>query len=134
MKESVLVDSSIWIEALGKSPQDKIKTTLETLLLEQKVATTALIKLELLSGVSQESQFDRLSEELNCLRQLEFAPDIWQMASKLGFDLRRKGITVSNTDLLLAACSHTYQCPIWHQDQHFNLIAKHFDLKIFLAS
>ncbi len=132
MKESfILVDTSVWIDVFHKSCDEKLKTSMETLLLEQKVATTALIKLELLSGALNQGEFNHLKEELDALRELQFTAEIWESASQTGFLLRRKGITIPHADLLLASTCHFYQCPLWHQDKHFDLIAKHFSLLMY---
>jgi len=130
-KALILIDTSIWIDALSKKADHQLKNTLETLLLEQKVATTPLIKLELLSGCSNKNEFNDFTEELDALHQLEFTSKVWQHASELGFSLRKKGLKIPNTDLLLAAASISYGCPIWHHDKHFDLIAKHTLLKAY---
>lgn len=127
----ILVDTSVWIDVFHKSCQEKLKISMETLLLEQKVAITPLIKLEILSGALNQVEFNSLKEELDALRELEFTAEIWEFASQSGFFLRRKGITVPHADLLLASCCHFYQCPLWHQDKHFDLIAKHFSLSMY---
>ncbi len=127
----VAIDSSIWIEVLREDCKEKLKTTMETLILEQKVAITPFTKLELLSGASNQAEFDDLKEDINALKELDLNKEIWDSASRMGFVLKRNGITVPNADLLLAAACMVHECRLWHQDQHFNLIAKHFDLRIF---
>ena len=127
----ILIDTSIWIEALSKNIDKNLKNTLETMLIEQRVATTSLIKLELLSGTLNKIEFDKLKEELNALLQLDFIPKVWDLACQLGFSLRKKGLKIPNTDLLLAATSLHYECRLWHKDKHFSLIAKHFPLKTY---
>jgi len=127
----ILIDTSIWIDALSKKADKQLISNFELLLIEQKIATTSLIKLELLSGCSDKKEFNNLSEELDALHQLEFTADIWHQASKLGFLLRKKGLRVPNTDLLLAAASIAYNCPLWHRDKHFDLISEYAPLKIY---
>ncbi|VAX35206.1 hypothetical protein MNBD_UNCLBAC01-228 [hydrothermal vent metagenome] len=127
----ILIDTSVWINAISKKADEKLKMIFETLLLEQRVATTPLIKMELLGGTLDKKEFFHLSEELQALHQLDFTPKIWNYASELGFSLRRKGLKIPNTDLLLAATTLIYRCPLWHQDKHFELIAKHYPLKFY---
>ncbi|VAX37436.1 hypothetical protein MNBD_UNCLBAC01-1076, partial [hydrothermal vent metagenome] len=76
-------------------------------------------------------EFYNLSEELAALHQLEFTPEIWAHASELGFSLRRKGLKIPNTDLLIAASSLIHQYPLWHRDKHFDLIAQHYPLNFY---
>lgn len=127
----VLVDTSVWIDALRKSSPENLRIGLETVLLEQRVAITPLIKMELLSGVLNKTEFHKLKEELDALHQLEFTSRVWELSSELGFSLRRKGFVVPNTDLILASTASVYNCQLWHNDKHFDLIAKHWFLQIF---
>ena len=127
----VLIDTSIWIDALSKKSSKILKNTLETLLLEQRVAITPLIKMELLSGTLNKKEFNALSEEFEALHQLNFTPEIWTYASELGFSLRRKGLKIPNTDLLISASALIHKYPLWHQDKHFEWIAQHYPLNFF---
>jgi predicted nucleic acid-binding protein len=53
---------------------------------------------------------------------------IWDKASLLVFNLRRKGITIPHTDILIAACAMSEGCVLLHADNHFDIIARHTDL------
>jgi predicted nucleic acid-binding protein len=50
-------------------------------------------------------------------------------ASLPGSSLRRKGISVPSTDLIIAASAIKGDYTLLHQDHHFDLIAKHSSLK-----
>ena len=132
MKDSlILVDTSIWIDALRKPAVKGISELLGSLLLEHKISMHPLVKLELLSGTTQDSEFNKLYLELSALEELEVTPEVWELASQWGFQLRRKGLTIPNTDLLIAVTVHFYHAFLWHQDKHYDLIAKYLDIKMF---
>ncbi len=130
-RELVLADTSIWIEALGNNPEKILKETFEVLILENRLAMMPLISLELLSGMRSQQEFKDLSEELQSLEQLALTPRVWEQAAQWGFLLRRKGLSMPNTDLLIAAAAHLHHCSLWHQDKHFNLLAKQVDITVF---
>ncbi|MBI1976162.1 MAG: PIN domain nuclease [Candidatus Omnitrophica bacterium] len=124
----ILVDTSVWINALSPQAPADLKNRMETLLLEQRIATTPLIQLELLSGAVSDTEYKQFEEDLNALALLEITPAVWSEASHLGYRLRRAGLTLPNTDILLAAVAIHYRCALWHNDKHFNLIARHTHL------
>jgi predicted nucleic acid-binding protein len=55
---------------------------------------------------------------------------IWDKASLLAFKLRRKGITVPHTDVLIAECAILEGCVLLHADRHFDIIAQHTALTV----
>ena len=130
-KELVLVDTSIWIDCFDKRVDPKVKTKLETLLLEQQAVITPLIQLELLGGAPNEKEYEKLKQDLEALPQLDLVSQVWSSACRLSFQLRRSGLTIPNVDILLSALVLHYRCRLWHRDRHFELIAKHADLRFY---
>ena len=52
-------------------------------------------------------------------------------AVKLGYDLARKGHTVSTVDLLIAQSAIENRLSLMSYDDHFSIIAKHSALALF---
>lgn len=127
--DPVLVDTSAWIFALRKDFLPEIKDRVALLLGENLVITTGIIRLELLGGTRSEAEYDRLKEHLSGLESIESDESLWDMACEIGFKLRRKGITVPYTDILISACALSKGCMVLHADDHFDLMAKHTSLK-----
>jgi len=125
-----LVDTSAWIFALRKNFIPVIKDRIEYLLKENAIFTTGMVKLELLGGTKSESEFQRLKSRLDALDSVESDSALWENAAKLAFDLRRKGITVPYTDILVAACALKLDATLVHSDAHFDMIHKHSELKV----
>ena len=127
--DPVLVDTSAWIFALRKDFLPEIKDRVALLLGENLVITTGIIRLELLGVTRSEAEYDRLKEHLSGLESIESDESLWDMACEIGFKLRRKGITVPYTDILISACALSNGCMVLHADDHFDLMAKYIGLK-----
>ena len=129
-KRLVLFDSSAWIHFLRHSDSHPIALLLKTLLQQDVVATTWLIRLELLSGTPTEEAYHALDADVAALRQLALTDAIFQAASRLRWQLQRKGLAISTIDVLIAACALHYDCTLLHDDRHFHLIARHAPLRL----
>ena len=127
--DPVLVDTSAWIFALRKDFLPEIKDRVALLLGENLVLTTGIIRLELLGGTRGEVEYDRLKKRLSGLESIETDDSLWDMACEIGFNLRRKGVTVPYTDVLISACALSRGCIILHADNHFDLMAEPLNLK-----
>lgn len=126
-----LVDTSVWLEVL---PPDRSAHTLreriDELLLQDVVATTSMVRLELLGGARTLEEWRRLGELLSALHHLPIANAEWDQAAELGFQLRRQGISVPFTDLLTGAVAIRNGAVVLHRDHHFDLMATHLPLKV----
>ena len=125
-----LVDASVWIFALRNNPVQAIKNRVESLLKDDRVAVNLMITMEILSGTKSKTEFSRLSSRLGALNQIRIDDAVWQSAAELGFDLRRKGLTVPNTDLLIASSALKAGAIVLHSDAHFDWISTKTDLKV----
>jgi len=100
------------------------------LLRDGVVITTGIIKLEIIGGARTQNEFQRLKSRFNALDDIRTDDSIWQRACELGFELRRKGITVPHTDILIAACALQSDSVIVHADTHFDLMVKYAGIKV----
>jgi predicted nucleic acid-binding protein len=129
--ELFLVDTSIWLEALppGRGSRE-LRERLDGLLAGDLVATTDMVRLELLGGARSQEEWEKLDELLSALHLLPVTEEHWQEAALMGFQLRRQGITVPFTDLLIGAVALKADVALVHRDRHFDLIASHLPLKV----
>lgn len=126
----VLIDTSAWLFALKKNFHPAIKERIEKILVENDVAINGIIELELLGGAKTEKEYDRLKNRLDALYYIESTKSLWDISSKLAFDLKRKGINVPYTDIFIAASALKEKAMLLHADSHFDIIAKHTGLKV----
>jgi len=125
-----LVDTSAWLLALRKDFIPEVKDRIDRLLKEDAIITTGIIRLEILGGTKTEKDFQRLKNRFDALDSVETDNSLWQNACELGFNLRRKGVTVPHTDILITACALKTGAIIVHADKHFDLMAKHLRVKV----
>jgi predicted nucleic acid-binding protein len=125
-----LVDTSAWIIALRKDFSPEVKERIDHLLKGNTIITTGMVKLEILGGTKTESEFRRLKRRLDALDSVDFDTSLWENSYDLAFQLRREGITVPYTDVLIAACALKTGSTVVHADAHFDLMASHIDLKV----
>ena len=125
-----LIDTSVWIFTLRKNPIPGLKRRIDRLLAENAVAIMGMIKLELLGGVKTEAEHHRLRSRLDALHIIETDAGLWDEASVLAFQLRRQGLTIPYTDLLIASGALRANAIIIHADRHFDEIARRSPLQV----
>ena len=118
-----LVDTSVWVEFL-RGKKTAIKKRLEKLLDENRAAVSGIILAELLTGISSEKDQDFLEESFLGLPYLETTRDIFAMAGKMGAALRKKGITMPLSDMLIAALAKAHGLTVLTLDNHFKTLAR----------
>ena len=126
----VLVDTSAWICFFAKSGYAGIKARLRELLDNDHVATAGPIALELLQGCRSSEERAALEEKLKSLHWLSTQDQHWYTAGRLAFALRRKGVTVSAIDVLIATLAEDYGCALLQRDSDFEVIARNTDLRL----
>lgn len=135
MKDNrILVDTSAWIWFMKiKAPQPLVQF-LNDALDANLVATNGLIIAELLQGARTDKEYGDLKESLSALHYLPFIPHTFEQAGRIGFQLRRKGLSIPTTDLLIAQTAIENRCVLLHSDKHFETIAQFFPLQTTQAS
>ena len=129
--DTFLVDTSAWLFALRKDANPEIKSRLDTLLREDIVRITGIIKLELLGGTRTREEFSRLKTRLDALPYVPMEePLLWDLAYEMAFDLRRKGVTIPYTDILIASAAIKEDIILLHADVHFDQVAKHSTVRV----
>ena len=117
----VLVDSSVWIEALRREGDVHVKLALEALLEEYEATWCGPIKLEVLGGTRAQDR-KALEEHFSCIPYLPMRDAEWETAKNLAWRLRDKGCTVPWNDILIASLAREAECRIYSVDKHFTLM------------
>lgn len=111
----VLVDTSIWIDLLGKKPTCKLsEKALEI------VAICPSILQEILQGISHYSIRQDIKERLlglPSLAEVIAASELYVLERKKGYTIR------SSIDCLIGAIAIRRNVPIWHKERDFEHIA-----------
>ena len=62
---------------------------------------------------------------LQGLHWLSITDEHWHQATQLAYSLRRKGVTASAIDALIASVVTAYRCSLLHYDRDYAFIAKY---------
>jgi hypothetical protein len=117
----VLVDSSVWIEALRRGGRLEVKLALEGLLEEYEAAWCGPVKLEVLGGARAQDR-EKLEAHFSCIPYFQMKDAAWDAAKKLAWRLRDRGCTTPWNDILIAALSVEADCRIYSVDKHFEMM------------
>jgi predicted nucleic acid-binding protein len=131
MSPLVLVDTSVWICFFARRGYPDIKKALSLLLEEDRAAIAGPIMIEIVQGARSAEEKENIRKWIKGLHWLPVTDDVWYNAAEMSFALRRKGVTTSAIDTLIAALAVEYDCSLLHLDSHFDLIARHWDLKCY---
>ena len=126
----VLVDTSVWSEALrrAKKVESDIIREFRSLIAEHRVDIIGPIRQELLSGLREAVQFERLEEHLAAFPDLPLTTDDYVTAAKFFNVCRTKGVQGSNTDFLICAVAVRRQLAVYTTDKDVPLFAKHLPI------
>lgn len=131
MGELVLIDTSAWISFFARKGFPEMKQAISGLLDDDMAAIAGPIMVELVQGARSDNEKAEINDRIRGVYWLQITDDHWHKAAELSFSLRRKGITVSAIDSILAATAIAYDCRILHKDSDFELIAGHSSLMTF---
>lgn len=120
MSQKIIVDTSVWIEYF-KGNTEYIEL-IEAGLNDGSICITGPIVSELLQGVKFEKEYGMLSSCIDAIPFIGFEYTDWMKAGKLSFKLRKKGITIPLTDVLIAVIAERYNAKILTLDKHFKNI------------
>lgn len=122
----ILVDTSIWLLALRRSVEvrNPEATELRRLIAAQVVEIIGPIRQEVLSGVRDQGQFDRLQTHLADFIDVPLAAEDYVTAAKFFNLCRAKGIQGSNTDFLICAVAVRHDLSVFTTDGDFLRCAK----------
>ena len=115
-----LVDTSVWVHALRPEGQAGIKSRLRPLIIAGEVAVTEWILLELITGLRKTESKETLLTWFQPIKRLNFSYSTsWELAWTNAARLRRRGISVTAADCLIATVAIDHKVPLVHCDADF---------------
>jgi predicted nucleic acid-binding protein len=128
----ILVDTSVWSLALRRNLPDDGPEVAELieLIREVRVQMIGPVRQELLSGVKNRSQFQKLRNHLRAFPDLELTTRDYETAAEFYNLCRGKGIQGSNTDFLICAIAARHNIPILTTDGDFTLFQPHLPITL----
>ncbi len=125
-----LIDSSLWIQVLRRSPvRARYIDRIDALLANGQAATSGPVRVELLRGARGDADFRTLDTMLSGLAVLPVTEAACSLAGRIGFGMRRQGVTAPAIDLLIAAVAIQHDAVLLHRDADFTTIAAYSELR-----
>ncbi len=127
----VVVDTSVWIDYL------RGRATREAVLLDQAVERVARVAVcgpvfqEVLQGIKEDREFKRVRLQLSKFPFLEATRWTFSRAAELYRALRKRGLTVGQFDVLIAAVCLEHRAALLTSDRRdFEPLARHAGLRL----
>ncbi len=122
----VIVDTSVWSLALRRAVNvgDPARDELEQLIQDGRAALMGPVRQEILSGVKDKKQFDRLRDNLKAFPDIQLTAEDYEDGARFFNACRAKGIQGSNTDFLICAAAIRRDISILTTDRDFEGFAK----------
>ena len=117
------MDTSCWIEYFNR-PGTRTAATVEDAVRDDRATLTGVILAELSQGARTEDELSRLRTALGAVRWVASSREAYKQAGRIGFELRRRGVTVPITDCLIAAAAESIEGRILTLDTHFAEISE----------
>lgn len=128
----VLIDTSVWIEYLRaqkRAPDQALSARVTALLRQGKAALAGLIVAELIVGAKTDREVKVIEDLAEVCLMLPDNADTWRAAARMGYALKRKGLSVPLFDCLIAQLALTHSCKVFTLDKHFGHIQAHYGIK-----
>ena len=118
----VIVDTSVWSIALRhQRPNSPLADALAMLLRSDSAVLLGVVRLELLSGISDRERFAALRDQLRQIPDYALTTEHYEVAAESFTICRSKGIQGSHVDFLLCAVSQLDRLPIMTTDNDFEI-------------
>jgi predicted nucleic acid-binding protein len=134
----VLIDTSVWSQALRRqtaetssTAQEQVVNELKELINDSRIAMLGPVRQELLSGVKTQKQFETLQQILSVFSDEPLRSQDYEQAAKNFNQCRQGGVQGSNTDFLICAVSISREWPIYSLDKDFEQYKKYLPLKLY---
>jgi len=118
-KQKIIVDTSIWIEYFNNN---NIVNFIEERIMEDCLFMKGPIVTELLQGLKTEKEYEKLKNSIDAIPYLEITLENWKKAGNISNKLRRKGITIPLTDIIISAVAISNDAKVYSLDKHFEKI------------
>lgn len=128
MKPEYFIDTSVWIPYFrdgGSEHGDFIDELID----DGRVHINGIVLAELLTGARSSAELDRLASALAGLKLLPSDRASSESAGRSGFALKKKGLSVPLSDIIIATDCIDHSLVLIEADRHYAAIAAHLPLK-----
>ncbi len=125
----IVVDSSAFIEYYRPSGNPELQNAVLEVIQKDIVAVNGIIQVEIVAFAATVAEYEKLRIDFKAFHWLNLTHKEFDLAAELGNTLRRKGITIPPTDLVISASAINAKAVLYHTDAHFDAVAGHTELK-----
>lgn len=135
----VLVDTPVWSLALRRRSVDlseaerRLTQALYRLIQQHRVCLLGAIRQEILSGIRQETQFQRIRDFLRDFPNFDLDSAHYEDAAQLSNTCRRAGIATSAVDMLICSVSLRSAWEIFSTDRDFDQYKRVASIRLLQA-
>ncbi|HTS36181.1 MAG TPA: PIN domain-containing protein [Candidatus Solibacter sp.] len=121
----ILIDTPVWSLALRRKPEHlssrdiRLKTLWNQIVEDGRAELLGSVRQELLSGLREESQFQRLKSYLRDFPDTGLVTEDYEEAARARNRCRSAGIAASPVDMLICAVARRYDWEILTADMDF---------------
>jgi hypothetical protein len=120
-----LVDTCVWSQVLRREdPDPELTAKLWDLINDSRVTIIGPIRQELLSGIPNGGQFQKLKKILASYEDIPLTTAHFEKAAEFGNLCRKKGVQGSTIDFLICAVAYIEKLAIFTIDSDFDNYAK----------
>ncbi len=113
----VLIDTSAWVASFRKNEETRSK--IKRLIEEDRAAVCGVVVYELIQGIRDSEEASEIEKALEGLHFYETSKEVWHAAGRRSCLLRRNGVTIPMSDIVIAAVAEIYDLEVMTTDAHF---------------
>jgi predicted nucleic acid-binding protein len=133
VKPEYFIDTSVWIPYFRDGGAE-YGDFIDALIDENRVHINGIVLAELLTGARSPAEIDRLSLALAGLKYVPSDRASSESAGRSGFALKKKGLSVPLSDIIIATDCIDHGLILVESDKHYAAIAVHLPLKRYAES
>ena len=127
----LIVDSSVWIDFFAGRELEHVRRLDAALVSDEEIGVPDIVRLEILSGVRQDTTLRKITANLNALHRVVAVDDDWDHAAALYRTCRNKGVTIrSVVDCLIARLAIREGASLLAHDRDFAMMVPHCKLRL----
>jgi predicted nucleic acid-binding protein len=130
---AALIDTSLWIDLVRAKSPPALKRFIAPLVLDPEAHLAEPVAFELLRHATP-AEDKQLRQQFQTLPSLPTPADLWMQAAAVGQACRRKNISASSLDLLIASVAIHHAAEVVTFDDDFQKIATVSSLRVKLLA
>lgn len=125
-----MIDTSVWIDYF-RDTDSELNDFIDLLLDEDRVYINGIIRAEILIGARNTNEYESIKNSLEGIHTVEMDNQTFNETGRIGFQLKRKGITVPLSDLIIAVQCALNRLTLIQKDKHYQCIKECLEIDLY---